>query len=127
MLKFHNQTKNVWLIGTTEHTTRFKIPLCTRFSNHFDQNNISFLIQIIFFLTKHADKNEASRTTDHIISYFNGRASILLVITRELISEALTIFKLTTYNGGASKKATPFNSVPVHLCKIILGPEAINR
>jgi hypothetical protein len=38
-----------------------------------------------------------------------------------------TIFKLTTYNGGASKNATPFNSVPVHLCKIILGPEAINR
>ena len=40
--------------------------------------------------------------------------------------ETHTIFKLTTYNGGASKKATPFNSVPVHLCKIILGPEAIN-
>lgn len=49
-------------------------------------------------------------------------------ITRvEMCLVALTIFKLTTYNGGASKNAIPFNSVPVHLCKIILGPEAISK
>ena len=40
---------------------------------------------------------------------------------------SLTMFKLTACNGGASKNAIPFSSLPVHLCRIIFGPEAINK
>lgn len=53
-----------------------------------------------------------------LIGYYN--------MLSDLGQSRLTMFRLTTYS-GASKKAVPFNSDPLHECRIILGPIATRR